>query len=186
MSFFTIEDTSLFGVKRLSFNKFQDNRGEFIKFFSSEEFKKTNLINQIKQINFSSTKKRGTVRGMHYQLPPFSEIKIVICLTGKVFDVALDLRKNSSTFLKYHGEILSSEDTSALLIPEGVAHGFQTMSNDSNLLYLHNQEYKPAFESGISPIDSSLNIVWPEKISLISERDKSFVKIDESFLGIES
>ncbi len=184
MSYMEIEDTALSGVKRLCFKKFNDDRGSFIKYFSSEDFKKFGLIDNVKQVNFSFTKKKGTVRGLHFQYPPFSEVKIVVCLSGEVFDVALDLRKHSSTFLKYHSEILSSKNSTALLIPQGVAHGFQTLSDNSHLLYIHDQEYRPKQEGGISPTDSKINIDWPEKISLISERDNSFSKLDHTFEGM--
>jgi len=121
---------------------------------------------------------------MHFQYPPKAEIKIVKCLYGSVFDVAIDLRKNSPTLLQWHGEVLSAENKKMIYIPEGFAHGFQTLENNSELLYLHTEFYSPKYEGGIRYNDPRINIKWPLEISYISNRDNEFNLLDNNFLGI--
>ena len=121
---------------------------------------------------------------MHFQQPPHAEKKLVMCMKGRVYDVAIDIRKNSPTFLKWHGEILSPEASNALLIPEGFAHGFQSLSPDVEMIYCHSAFYAPEFESGIRPNDPALNIAWPLKIADMSDRDKSHPAINETFVGV--
>jgi len=138
----------------------------------------------ISQVNQTVTKSRGTVRGLHYQRKPFAEIKLISCLKGKVWDVAVDLRKDSPTFLQWHSEELSSENHRALLIPEGFAHGFQTMSDDCELLYMHTAQYTREAEAGIRPNDPRLQISWPLEIYEISKRDTSHPLLNKKFKGI--
>ncbi len=184
MSAFHIKNTGLPGLKHINIKFFQDDRGSFRKFFSSSALPKSGLVGEIKQINFSSTKKKGTVRGMHFQHPPFSEIKLVSCISGSALDVAVDLRKASPTFLQWHGQVLSQSNNNALLIPEGFAHGFQALEDNTELLYFHSQEYYPEYEDGVSPLDLTLKIDWPIEPSYLSDRDSSFDSIGQNYKGI--
>jgi len=162
----------------------KDERGLFYRVFCRNELKEIEHVKEIVQINQSLTKKKGSLRGMHFQYPPKAEIKIVKCLYGSVFDVAIDLRKNSSTLLQWHGEVLSAENKKMIYIPEGFAHGFQTLENNSELLYLHTEFYSPKYEGGIRYNDPRINIKWPLEISYISNRDNEFNLLDNNFLGI--
>lgn len=163
---------------------FEDERGQFYRVFCKKDFKEINLEKDIVQINFSLSKHKGTIRGLHYQCPPKMELKMVKCIKGSVFDIALDLRKNSKTFLKWHGEILSSDNIKMFYIPEGFAHGFQTLEDDSELLYFHTEYYSPEYEAGLRYDDPVYNIKWPLEPTQISKRDNSFDYINKDFEGI--
>ena len=147
----------------------------------------THLINKKKicQINRTLTRKKGAVRGLHFQKPPHAETKIVSCLKGKVWDVVVDLREGSSTFLSYHAVELSADNHKSYLIPEGFAHGFQTLTSDCELLYFHTAEYNKYSEGAINAIDSKIGIEWPKKITEVSERDKNHLMLDDNFKGIK-
>ncbi len=165
--------------------QYQDHRGKFLRIFCENEFSEINFQKKIVQINQSSTKLKGLIRGMHFQYPPKAEIKIVRCIKGSIFDVALDLRKNSYTFLKWRGETLSEENAKSYYIPEGFAHGFQTLEEDTVLLYLHTEFYNPKYEGGIRYNDPIVKIEWPLEIEEVSERDKNFKLLDKDFKGLE-
>jgi dTDP-4-dehydrorhamnose 3,5-epimerase len=151
-----------------------DERGYFARIFCKKEFKKIGFDFKIVQVNRSLTKKRGTIRGLHFQKPPKSEDKIVVCLKGKIFDVALDLRKNSPTFGKWVGVELSEENKKMFLIPKGFAHGFQTLTDNCEILYFVSEFYSPKYESGIRWDDPFFNIKWPIKNPILSEKDKNW------------
>ncbi len=176
--------TKLNGLFVIKLEPFQDERGKFFRVYCENELNDIGHNKKIVQINQSLTKKKGTIRGMHFQYPPKAEIKMVRCLKGSVFDVAIDLRIISPTFLKWHGEILTEDNMMVLYIPEGFAHGFQTLENDSELLYLHTELYNSHYEGGITYNDPKINIKWPLELTDISERDKSFKLIGEDFQGI--
>lgn len=142
------------------------------------------MYKPIVQINHTLTIRKGTVRGMHFQYPPHAEAKIVSCLSGKIFDVVLDIRRKSETFLHWHGEELSGENRQSLYIPEGFAHGFQALSDNCELLYLHTAPYTKNAEGAFNTIDPRLAIRWPLPITEMSERDKNHPFIDVDFLGI--
>jgi dTDP-4-dehydrorhamnose 3,5-epimerase len=139
----------------------------------------------IKQINHSVTSKKGSIRGLHYQIPPYSEIKIVNCIKGEIYDVAIDLRPDSSTFLKWHAEVLSDKNMCSLLIPEGFAHGFQTLTNDCEIIYVHSEAYSPSHERGIRFDDPMIKVHWPLPIYDCSERDRSHSLLNINTLGIK-
>ena len=124
-------------------------------------------------INISETNKKGTLRGLHFQKYPFQEIKIIRCIKGKIFDVAVDLRKDSKSFLQYESIILEEGDNKAFVIPEGCAHGFQTLKDNCSIIYIHSKQYSKESEDGVNYLDPRLNIKWPEKVTFISNRDKS-------------
>lgn len=181
---FDILDTPLHGLKVLQRRPIGDNRGYLERLFCAEELEALMGAKKIVQINHALTEKRGTVRGLHFQAPPYSELKIVSCLRGAVFDVAIDVRQGSSTFLRWHAEVLSAENHRSLVIPEGFAHGFQTLADDSELLYMHTAVYEPAAEGGLHPQDPSLAIEWPEAISELSARDASHALARQDFFGV--
>jgi dTDP-4-dehydrorhamnose 3,5-epimerase len=164
---------------------FVDYRGMFARIFCQNEMEQIGVRKSIKQINHSLTLKKGAVRGMHFQFPPKSEIKIVRCLQGSVFDVMIDLRSGSDTFLGWHGEILSVKNQRMTVIPEGFAHGFQTLEENSELLYLHTEFYSPKHESGIRFDDSMINISWPLEVTDVSEKDRKYPLLAEDFKGIQ-
>ena len=139
----------------------------------------------IAQINHTFSPKQGTVRGMHFQRGAHAEMKIVSCIRGEVWDVAVDMRKGSETFLQWHAEYLSNKNGYAMLIPEGFAHGFQALSDDVELIYFHSEPYFVDAEDGLNPRDPSLNINWPLKISEISSKDAGRPLIIPEFKGVE-
>jgi len=177
-------DTILDGVKLIEAVPQRDERGEFARIFCDSELEGILDGKAIKQINQSITRKVGTVRGMHFQNAPHAEIKIVRCLKGKVFDVAVDLRKNSPTFLNWFGIELSSKKNIALVIPEGFAHGFQVLEDSSELLYLHTAPYIASSEAAIRFNDPMVGIIWPITPTEVSQRDLSHVYLNSTFKGI--
>ena len=181
---FTIIDTPIADLKIVQRNLISDHRGFLSRLYCQEEFKLMGLHKPIHQINQTFTKKIGAVRGLHYQLPPFAETKIVSCIKGEILDVAVDLRKDSPTYLKWHAEVLSEKNQKTFLIPEGFAHGFQTLSNDCELIYLHTAAYSQPHERGLNYTDKKINISWPLDISEISDRDQSHPMLEDDFEGI--
>ena len=180
-----IKSLPIQGSYEVKYSNFSDSRGAFKRLFCHEELKEKVLNKEIVQVNFSETYKKGSVRGMHFQKPPKPEIKLVHCINGSVFDVIIDLRSSSETFLKWHAIELSNEKNNMIIIPEGCAHGFQTLTDNSKLLYFHTEFYSPADESGIKYDDPLINIDWPLEINYISERDKKHEPLKKSFKGFE-
>ena len=162
----------------------KDNRGEFYRLYCSQELQEIQQTGKIVQINFSRTLKKGAIRGIHFQNPPVSEAKWVRCLKGSVFDIAVDLRRNSPTFLQWYGEVLSKKNMKMLFIPEGFAHGFQALEDDCEMLYLHTEFYNPAHESGIRFDDPLVGIQWPFDPADISKKDLNHPLLDSNFKGI--
>ncbi|MFY8127766.1 MAG: dTDP-4-dehydrorhamnose 3,5-epimerase [Chitinophagaceae bacterium] len=177
-------ETILKGSYVIDLNPFEDERGWFARTYCEQEFKKIGHLKKWVQLNHSFTKLKGSIRGMHYQLPPFSEIKLVRCIAGAVYDVIVDIRKNSPTFLNWFGVELSASNKKMIYIPEGFAHGFQTLSNDAELIYHHSEFYTPGVEGGLKFDDPNLKIEWPLDITNISERDKQHQLINEDFKGV--
>ena len=175
----------LVGLKIIQRRYIEDSRGYFSRVFCADELKEIGFPVAIAQINQTLTRRCGAVRGMHFQRPPHAEIKVVSCLRGRVFDVAVDLRRGSPTFLNWHGEVLSAENRKSLLIPEGFAHGFQALSDDCELLYLHSASYAPLAEGALNIGDPRLSIEWPLPIRAMSERDRLHPNLDLDFLGIK-
>jgi dTDP-4-dehydrorhamnose 3,5-epimerase len=138
----------------------------------------------IAQINHTRTFKRGTVRGLHFQLPHCAEMKLVSCIRGELWDVAVDVRAGSKTFLQWYGEQLSADNGCALLIPEGFAHGFQSLTDDVELLYCHSAAYSAAAESGLNATDPKLAITWPLPIAERSLRDTQLPMVNDQFTGL--
>lgn len=184
MSRFTIFDLPLTGLKCIERHPVGDHRGALTRLFCTEELAAAGWVKPIAQINHTLTAKQGSVRGLHFQRPPHAEMKLVSCIRGVVWDVAVDLRTDSPTFLRWHAERLSAENGCALLIPEGFAHGFQALTDDVELLYCHSEAYAANAESGLNPIDPGLNIDWPLPIVELSARDRGHALIDPDFRGV--
>lgn len=176
--------TPLAGLTIICRRSHEDTRGSFSRLFCAEEFREIGLSGSIAQINHSVTRQTGAVRGLHFQNSPHAEIKIVSCLKGKVFDVAVDLRPGSPTFLRWRGEVLSAENRRALFIPKGFAHGFQTLEEDTELLYLHTDFYEPTAEGALNVADPRLDIAWPLPITELSERDRAHPFMGSEFAGV--
>lgn len=176
--------TTLEGAYIIDLEPFLDKRGVFVRTFCKEELKAIGFHSEIKQINQSITKKEGAFRGFHFQKQAFSEIKMVRCLKGSVLDIIIDIRKESPTFLQHFALNLSSENFKMIYIPKGFAHGFQTLSDDCELLYMHSEFYTPQSESGLNIHDPKLNIKLPLSITEISERDTNHPFITNNFKGI--
>ena len=151
-----------------------DERGYFARIFCQEEFKKIGFNFTIVQMSRSLTRKKGTIRGMHFQKEPKAEDKIVCCLKGAIFDVAIDLRKNSSTYGQWAAEELTEENKKMFLIPKGFAHGFQTLTDNSEILYFMSEFYSPEYAGGVRWNDPFFNIKWPIKNPILSEKDKNW------------
>jgi dTDP-4-dehydrorhamnose 3,5-epimerase len=181
---FDVIDTPLGGLKLIQRKLMGDQRGYLERMYCSSELQSHVSGKSVVQINHSLTARRGTVRGMHFQYPPHAEIKLVSCLRGAVFDVAVDLRRGSPTFLQWHAEILTAENHRTLLVPEGFAHGFQTLQDDCELIYLHTAAYQPGAESALNAIDPMLGIQWPEAIVERSARDMGHPFLNAEFGGI--
>ena len=177
-------ETILKGSYVIDLDTFKDERGWFARTYCKNEFHTIGHIAEWVQMNHSFTKQKGTIRGMHYQLPPFSEIKMVRCIAGVVYDVIVDLRKGSPTFMQWFGTELSAANKKMLYIPEGFAHGFQTLADDCELVYHHSQFYTPGAEGGIKFDDKRINIKWPLPVTAISERDNQHPVLDENFKGL--
>jgi len=184
VSHFILSDLSLEGLKLIERQLMGDSRGFLVRLFCAEELASVGWRRPIAQINHTYTARRGTVRGMHFQHPPHGEMKLVSCLRGTVWDVAVDLRKDSPTFLHWYGEELSADNHRALLIPEGFAHGFQSLTEDVELLYCHSAAYHAGAEGGVNPQDPRLAIAWPLEVSTISDRDADHPMLNRDFTGI--
>lgn len=183
---FDIRETSIPGLTVIQRKPLQDSRGYLERVFCMQELSEIMRGRSIVQINRTLTSRRGTVRGMHYQEPPHAEAKLVSCLRGEVFDVAVDLRRSSPTFLQWHAERLSEENRRTLAIPEGFAHGFQTLTDECELLYLHTAAYAREAERGLSPRDPRLSLDWPLEIAEMSPRDAEHPLLGPNFTGIDA
>lgn len=177
--------TGIKDLYEIELEPFVDGRGFFVRSFCVNELSAIKKDIEIVQINHTLTLEKGSVRGLHFQKPPFCEAKFVRCLRGTVFDVAVDLRKGSPFFLKWYGTLLTASNMKMLAIPEGFAHGFQTLESNCELLYLHTECYNKTCESGLRYDDPVLHIDWKLPVSILSDRDKTHPLLDDHFKGIE-
>ena len=177
--------TDIAGVSLVTTDRRGDARGGFARWFCDQDLQAEFQGAAIRQINQSHTLHRGSIRGMHFQYPPFAEKKLIRCLTGKIFDVVVDLRQDSPTFLAWRGFELEAGDDRALLIPEGCAHGFQTLSDDVQLLYLHTALYTPEAEGALRYDDPRIGITWPLPPQHLSPRDLQHPLLQADFSGIK-
>jgi len=150
-----------------------DDRGSFARLWCSETLADHGFDNGPVQVNHSVTSRRGTVRGMHYQTPPHAETKLVTCIRGEIYDVAVDVRPDSPSYLHWHAEVLSAGNGHSLLIPGGFAHGFQTLADDCEIIYCHSKPYVPSAEAALRFDDPALSIPWPLPVTIVSDRDRS-------------
>jgi len=167
-------ETSVQGVFLLELEKLADERGYFARTWSAEEFTARGLDPNIHQCSVSFNARRGTLRGMHYQTAPFEETKLVRCIRGSVFDVALDLRPESPTYLRHAAVVLDSESGNMLYIPKGCAHGFETLEDGSEVAYQISAAYAPEYARGVRWDDPAFGIAWPLPPAVINERDRNY------------
>lgn len=165
-------ETRLQGAYIIEPEPIEDERGFFARTFCAREFEAQGLNPCVAQCNISYNKKKGTLRGMHYQAEPHAEAKLVRCTRGALYDVIIDLRPQSPTFKEWTAVELTADNRRMLYIPEGFAHGFQTLENDTEVFYLMSAFYRPECSQGVRWDDSTFNIVWPEKQPIISNRDR--------------
>jgi dTDP-4-dehydrorhamnose 3,5-epimerase len=181
---FDVRATTLREVYLLQRQPQADERGWFERMYSPVDLAGVLGQRAIVQVNRTLTRAKATVRGMHYQVQPSAEAKIVSCLRGAIFDVAVDVRRGSPTFLRWHAEELTPENSRSLFIPEGFAHGFQAIADDCEVLYFHTAAYDTAAERGLHPLDPRLAIAWPLPVEYLSERDASHPPLTSEFDGI--
>lgn len=177
-------ETKLKGAYIIELTPHKDERGIFIRTFCEKEFQEIEHFKKFVQFNHSVNFKKGTIRGMHYQNPSFAETKLIRCINGSVFDVFIDIRNNSPTFLQWHGAEISKENMKMVFIPEGFAHGFQTLEDNTELLYYHTAFYNPNAEGNIRYDDPSINIKWPFAPAAISPRDSGYSFLTNNFKGM--
>ena len=178
-------ETPLKGSFIVGLEPFSDERGWFARTFCKNEFQQIGHDKEWVQLNHSVTYKKASIRGMHFQYPPHSEIKMVRCISGAIYDVIIDLRNGSPSFLRWFGAELSAANKKMLYIPEGFAHGFQTLEENCELIYHHTSFYTPGAEGGIRYDDPQVGIDWKLPVTDISERDKNHPALNGTFTGIK-
>ena len=178
-------ETPLEGVRLIELEKRGDDRGFFARFFCENEFGAAGLDTRFAQMNNSLNTRRGTLRGLHYQLPPEGEVKVVRCIRGALWDVVADMRPDSPTFGKWFGAELTAENRLMMYAPRGFAHGFITLSDEAEALYLASNAYAPQFERGVRWNDPWLGIQWPAQPAEISPKDASWPDFDPAYHAVE-
>lgn len=184
MSELALSGTALSGVMLVQRRPHPDARGTFARLFCDDELASAGWSGPIAQVNHSVTELCGTVRGLHYQPAPFAEMKLVSCIRGRVWDVAVDLRRDSPTFLQWHAQELSAQSGLAMLIPAGCAHGFQALTDDAQLVYCHSAPYAAQAQSGVFAGDPRLAIAWPLPLHQLSQRDAALPPLTADFAGL--
>ena len=168
-------ETKLPGAYIIEIQPIRDERGFFARAWCQKEFKEKGLITAMAQTNLSLSEKKGTLRGMHYQMAPHEEVKLLKCIRGGMYDVIIDLRPDSPTFEQWMGVELSAENRKMLYVPQGFAHGFQTLRDDTEVFYQVSEFYHPAAEKGIRWNDPAFGIQWPEtEVTEMSEKDQNW------------
>ncbi len=173
--------TPLAGAFLIDLDRMGDQRGFFARVFCEKEFAAQELETRFLQVNESFSAKRGTLRGMHYQLAPEAEVKVVRCIRGEIHDFILDLRRDSPTFGRSFGAALSAENRTMMYVPRGFAHGFVSLTDDSELVYLVSTPYAPAYERGVRFDDPRFAIPWPIAPVEISDKDRAWPDFDPTF-----
>ena len=174
----TFRETEIEGVWVVEPERYEDERGFFARTWDFEEFARRGLNSRLVQCSISFNRRRGTLRGMHYQAAPHEEAKLVRCTSGSIFDVAVDLRMESATFRRWVGTELSAENRLAMYVPEGCAHGFLTLTDDSEVAYQISELYAPDAARGLRWNDPAIGIDWPGEVLVINERDRSYPDIE--------
>ena len=167
------------GAFRIDLEKREDTRGFFARLYCVEEYGRLGLLTRLLQMNTSLNRQAGTVRGLHFQRPPMAEAKVVRCLKGAIFDVIIDLRAGSASYGRWTSLELSAENRTMIYVPEGFAHGFQTLMPETELLYMHSQIYSAAQEGGLNHSDPRLGIDWPLPVVELSPRDGTFPRLED-------
>ncbi len=175
--------TKLKGLFEINSGAFEDERGRFTRLFCESDFSAIRPNLHFCQINLSCTNAAGSIRGLHFQTPPSAEAKLIRCMKGRAFDVAVDLRHGSATFLQWYAIELSPNNNS-VFIPEGFAHGFQALEDDTELLYMHSAAWSKADEHGLRYNDPRLNIQWPLAVNTISDKDQNNALLDDNYQGM--
>lgn len=181
---FTLTDTPLAGLKILERKRLGDARGYLTRLFDAEELVALGWPGPVAQINETGTAAAGTVRGFHYQAPPFSEAKLITVTQGAVLDIAVDIRKDSPTFLQHHAVELTAVSGLSYLLPEGFAHGYQALTDDVRMVYVHSAPYRAEAEAGLNVADPRLAVRWPLPVGNLSARDKGFAMLSSDFQGV--
>ena len=172
--FVIFTETKLGGIFIITPEKLEDERGFFARTWCQREFERQGLNPRVAQCSVSFNRKRGTLRGMHYQAAPHEETKVVSCTRGAIYDVVIDLRTDSSTFTRWTAFELTSENRNMVYIPEGFAHGFQTLEDNSEVFYQISEFYAPEHACGVRWNDPAFSIQWPEAQRILSDRDKNY------------
>lgn len=180
----TFTELPLSGAYLITLTPFRDTRGWFARTFCKREFDEAGLQVDWVQHNHSMTQQAGVIRGMHFQHSPYSEVKLVRCIAGRVFDVIIDIRAGSPTFKQWFGTELSAENGQMLYIPKGFAHGFQALTDNCELVYCHSDYYTPGSEGAIRFNDPAIGIKWPIPVTDLSERDANHQLLDATFHGL--
>jgi len=167
-------ETKLKDAHIIEIEKMEDTRGFFARSWCRKEFDRHGLVSTVVQANISWNKKRGTLRGMHYQVAPYEEVKLVRCSRGSIYDVIIDLRKDSATYKEWLGVELTADEYKLLYVPGGFAHGFQTLEDDTEVVYQVSQFYTPGAEAGLRWDDPAFNINWPLEVQVISDKDRNW------------
>ncbi len=166
--------TKLAGVVEVVPEPKSDDRGSFARTWCQREFEVNGLNPRLVQCNLSVNTHKGTLRGMHYQTEPHAEAKVVQCIRGEIYDVVLDLRNGSTTYKEWVGRVLSADQHNMLYVPEGCAHGFLTLTDDTEVFYQMSEFYEPQAARGVRWDDPAFQIVWPAAVQVISERDRTY------------
>ena len=180
----TFTETILKNSYIIDLSIFTDDRGGFARTFCKKEFEQIGHTKEFVQFNHSYNTLKGTIRGMHYQVSPYKEIKLIRCVKGAINDIIIDIRQNSPTFLQHICVELSEQNKKMIYVPEGFAHGFQTLTNNTELIYHHTHYFVPNADAGLNYADETLNIKWNLPVSIISEKDKNYKLINNTFKGI--
>lgn len=178
-------ETSLSGAWLINLHRKEDDRGFFARVFCQREFEEHDIAPEVRQANISLSTRAGTLRGMHFQYPPAAESKVVRCIGGAIFDVVVDLRPESSTFLQHTSAELSAANRTAFVVPPRFAHGFVTLTNDAEVLYLHSEFHAPAEEGGLRWDDPELGIAWPRPALVVSDKDAGWPGLQRQRAEIE-
>ncbi len=178
-------ETPLRGAFVIDPERIADERGFFARVFCRRAFQEHGLKPDLVQCNISFNPRKGTLRGMHFQMPPRAEVKLVRCTAGAIYDVIIDLRRGSPTFKQWFAQDLTCDNRLSLYIPEGFAHGYQTLVDDTEVFYQHSEFYSPDDARGVRFDDPAFNIAWPLPVDVISSRDRRYPLLDKTFGGID-
>lgn len=172
-------ETKLKGAYVIDIDRKEDTRGFFARAFCGEEFKKHGLKPIIAQMNIAHNRKKGTIRGMHFQYPPAAETKLVRCTRGAILDIIVDLRPDSPTYLQHISIELNADNQSALYVPERFAHGYQALQDNTDTSYVVGEFYTPSAEGGLMYDEPRLGLSWPLPVTVVSEKDQKFPRLDD-------